>query len=146
MAIPEVITKTGVSQAALYKLRIKVCSYSWASYKILETWYVDNAPYTGRPLISTAIIKFIIKTMTKNSTTRGWSCLRITAKVLNTPRQQPISTSMVYRALKQEGYGVFKRTVKPGLTKEQIEARLEQCYKYRHYNQKHGIFSDKTSV
>jgi hypothetical protein len=69
--------------------------------------------------------------MTKNSTTRGWSCA---AKVSNTPGWQPVSASTVYQALKQEGYGVFKRTVKPGLTTEQMKARLEWCYKYRRYN------------
>jgi hypothetical protein len=48
--------------------------------------------------------------------------------------------------LKQEGYRVFKRTVKPGLTLEQMEAHLQWCYKYRKYNWKHVIFSDETSI
>ena len=46
---------------------------------------MDDAPYTRRPPISTILVKFIIETMTKNSTTRGWSCAQITAKVSNTP-------------------------------------------------------------
>jgi len=95
---------------------------------------VDDAPHKGRPPILTALFKFIIETMTKNSTTGGWSCARITAEVSSTPGWQPVSPSIVYRALKQEGYGVFKKTIKPGLTKEQMEARLEYCYKHRYYN------------
>ena len=105
-----------------------------------------TAPHTGRPPISTTLVKFIIQTMTKNSTTRGWSYERIATEVSNTPGWKSVSASTVYRALKQEGYSVFKKTVKPGLTTEQIEARLEWCYKYRHYNWKHVIFSDETSV
>jgi hypothetical protein len=107
---------------------------------------VDDAPHKGRPPISTALVKFIIETVTKNSTTRGWSCARIAAEVSSTPGWQPVSPSTVYRALTQEGYGVFKKTIKPGLTKEQMDARLEWCYKYRHYDWRHVIFSDETSV
>ena len=125
MPIPEVTAKTGVAQSSLYKIRAKACSRGWAPHKILETWHVDDAPHTGRPPISTALVKFIVQTMAKNSTTQGWSCERIAAEVSNTPSWQSVSTSTVYRALKQEGYGVFKKTVKPGLTIEQMEARLE---------------------
>jgi hypothetical protein len=95
---------------------------------------MDDASYKERPLISTTLVKFIIETVTKNSTTRGWSCARIAAEVLSTPGWQPVSLSTVYKALTQEGYSVFKKTIKPGLTKEQMDARLEWCYKYRHYD------------
>jgi hypothetical protein len=132
--IPEVIAKTGVSRTALYNIRTKACLRGWAPHKVLETWHVDDAPHKGRPPLSTALVKFVVETMTKNSTTRAWSCARIAAEVSNTPGWQPVSASTVYRVLKQEGYGVYKKTVKPGLTKEQMEARLEWCYKYRRYN------------
>jgi hypothetical protein len=86
---------------------------------------VDNTSHKGRPPLSTVLIKFVIETMTKNSTIRAWSYIRIAAKVSNTPGWQPVSASIVYRVLKQEGYSVYKKTIKPGLIKEQIEARLE---------------------
>ena len=48
--------------------------------------------------------------------TRGWSCERLAAEISNTPSWQLVSASTVYQALKQEGYSVFKKTFKPGLT------------------------------
>ena len=91
---------------------------------------MDDALHPGRPRISTATALFIIKTMTRNSITRGWSCEMITAEVSRTPRQQPVSKSTVYNVLSQNGYGVFKRTVKPGLTNEMKAARLKWCRQY----------------
>jgi hypothetical protein len=62
--------------------------------------------------------------MTKNFTTRGWSCARIATKVTGTPGRQEVSTSTVYRVFTENGYGVFKRTVKPRLMDEAKKARL----------------------
>jgi Transposase/DDE superfamily endonuclease len=107
---------------------------------------VDDAPRLGRPPISTATAKFIIKTMTRNSTTRGWSCARIASEVSNTPGWKPVSASTVYRTLTSEGYGVFKRTVKPGLTTEQMAERLKWCLDHKDEDWRHVIFSDETSV
>jgi len=144
--IDEVIAKTGIALSIIYKIRAKACSRGWEPHKILETWHINNAPYKERPRISTALVKFIVAIVTKNSTTRGWSCERIAAEVSNTSGWQPVSASTVYRSLKQERYKVFKKTVKPGLTTDQMKAHLEWCYKYRKYNWKHVIFSDETSV
>jgi hypothetical protein len=85
MSILEVTAKTGVIQSSLYKNRTKACSQGWAPHKVLETWHVDDTPYHKRPLIPTALVKFIVETMTKNSTTKRWSCERIAAEVSNTP-------------------------------------------------------------
>jgi hypothetical protein len=109
----------------LYNIRTKACSYGWALHKVLETWNVNDAPYKGRPPFSTVFVKFVVETITKNSTTKAWSYTRIAAKISNTPGWQLVSASTVYRALKQEGYRVYKKTIKPGLTKKQMEARLE---------------------
>lgn len=86
---------------------------------------MDDALRPRRPKTSTATALFIIETMTKKSTTRGWSCARIAAEVSSTPRRQPISQSTVYRVLTENGYSVFKRTVKPGLSNEMKMARLK---------------------
>jgi hypothetical protein len=144
--VDKITSKTGIAGSSIYRIRTKACSRGWAPHKILETWHIDDAPRPRRPPISTALVKFIVATVTKNSITRGWSCERIAAEISNTPGWQPVSVSTVYRALKQEGYGVFKKTVKPGLTSDQMKARLEWCYKYRKYDWKHMIFFDETSV
>jgi Transposase len=86
---------------------------------------VDNAPRSGRQKTSTATAEFILKTMLKNSTTQGWSCNGIALEVSGTLGWQPVSPSTVYRVLKEHGYRVYKRTIKPGLTKEQMKERLK---------------------
>jgi len=138
--------QTGVAKSSLYKLRTKAISRGWDPFGVLETWHIDDAPRSRRPPISTATAKFIIKTMTRNSTTRGWSCARIASKVSNTPSWKPVSASTVYRTLTLEGYSVFKRTVKLGLTTEQMAKRLKWCLDYRDEDWKYVVFSDKTSV
>lgn len=96
--------------------------------------HMNDAPYKETSSIPIALIKFIVQTMTKNSTTKGRLCERIAAEDLNTLAWQSVFANTVYRALKQERYSVFKKSVNPSLTVEQIEARLEWCYKHRHYN------------
>jgi len=59
---------------------------------------------------------FIVETITKNSIIRGWSCARIAVEVSSNPSWQPVSQTTLWRALTDAGYGVYKRTVKPGLT------------------------------
>ena len=145
----KITAQTGVSKSGCYKLRSKAISRRWDPLGILETWHVDDAPHPGRPKTSTATALFIIEIMTKNSTTRGWSCARIAAEVSNTPGWQPVSQRTVYRVLTENGYGVFKRTVKPGLTEEQKAARLRWCLIYKDWtieDWKKVIFSDETSV
>lgn len=91
---------------------------------LVEVEHADDAPRPGRPKPSTATALFIIEIMTRNSTTRGWSCAYIAAEVTGTPGRQPVFASTVYRVHTENGYGVFKRTVKLGLTEEQKKARL----------------------
>jgi transposase len=85
---------------------------------IVEPHYVDDAPRSSRPKTSTVVVELIIKTMTKNSTTKGWSTARITYEVNKTLGIQTVSRSTVYRVLKEYRYNVFKRRVKLGLTVE----------------------------
>jgi len=70
----KITAQTGVSRSSLYKLRSKAISRGWDPLGILETWHIDDAPRSRRPKISTALSLFIIETMTKNLTTRGWPC------------------------------------------------------------------------
>ena len=86
--------------------------------------------------------------MLQNSTIRGWSCNRIALEVLET-LGQPVSISTVYRVLKEHSYGVYKRTVKPGLIKEQMKERLDWCLEYKDWtleDWKNVIWTDETSV
>lgn len=144
-----ILTKTGVSKSSYYKLRTKAISRGWIPGLVVKVEYIDDTPRTGRPKISITIALFIIEIMTKNSTTRGWSCARIVAEVTGTPGRQPVSASTIYKVLSEHGYGVFKRTVKPGLTDEAKKARLT-WYLEREYwiinNWKNVIFSDETSI
>jgi len=87
----KITAQTGVSRSGLYKLRSKAISRGWDPSGILETWHVDDAPRPRGPKISTALALFIIQTITKNSTTRGWPTWRIVVEVSNTPSWQPVS-------------------------------------------------------
>jgi hypothetical protein len=125
-----------MSKSAIYKVQEKAISRGWSpdliNKQVVEPHHVDDAPRLGRPKTSTATVEFILKTMLKNSTTRGWSCNRIASEVSGTPGWQPVSPSTVYRVLKEHSYGVYKRTVKPGLTKEQMKERLKWCLEHKH--------------
>ena len=99
-------------------------SRGWREGDIVEPFHIDNAPCSRRPKTSTTTTLFIVQTMTKNSTTRGWSCARIAAEVSNTPSWQPVSQTTVWRVLTEAGYRVYKRTVKLGLTNEMKAAWL----------------------
>jgi transposase len=119
----------GMSKSALYKVQEKAISRGWSpdpiNKQVVEPHHVDDTPRSGRPRTSTTTAEFILKTMLKNSTTRGWSCNRIASEVSGTPGWQPVSPSTVYRVLKEHSYRVYKRTIKLGLTKEQIKEHLK---------------------
>jgi hypothetical protein len=125
-----------MSKSAIYKVQEKAISRGWSpdpiDKQVVEPHHVDDAPRPGRPKTSTAIAEFILKTMLKNSTTRGWPCNRIASEVSGTPGWQLVSPSMVYRVLKEHGYRVYKRTIKPGLMKEQMKERLKWCLEHEH--------------
>jgi hypothetical protein len=46
---------------------------------------VNDIPYKDRPPLSIVFVKFIIKTITKNSITRIWSYIQIAAEISNIP-------------------------------------------------------------
>ena len=73
----------------------------------------------------------------------------ITAEVLKAEGIKTVFISTIYRVLRSEGYSVYKRTMKPGLIKENIERRLKQ-YQERVQmtleDWKYVIFLDKTSI
>jgi hypothetical protein len=151
--IPLITQETGMLRSAIFRLQEKAISRGWSSHstnkQVVEPYHVDDAPRTSKPKTSTATAEFILKTMLKNSTTRGWSCNRIASEVSGTPGWQPVSASTVYRVLKEHSYGVYKRTVKLGLTKEQMQERLKWCLEHKDWtleDWKNVIWTDETSV
>jgi hypothetical protein len=145
----KITQETEITRSSIYKLRAKAISRGWKEGDIVEPFHVDDAPRPRRPKISTVTALFIIETMTKNSVTRGWSTAQITDEVSYTPGWQPVSRRTVYRVLTDAGYGVFKRTIKPGLTEEMKKARLKWCLDHKDWtleDWKNVIFSDETSV
>ncbi len=121
-----IFAKTGVTQSSCYKLRKKALLQDWKPGQVVEVQHVDDSPRSSRPVIATPeVIALVIKTVTKNSTTRSWSSLRIVQEVYGTPGLTPKeapSAATVYRILRREGYVVCKRTAKPGLTQKQKAA------------------------
>ncbi len=116
---------TGVSQRTVYNIRSKAVSRGWVPGTAIQVEHVDDKPRSGRPKTGTATVLKNLEIVTRNSTTRGWSYGRIAGEFHTLyPSWQEISASTVYRVLKENRYGVFKRTVKPGLNKAQKEARL----------------------
>jgi hypothetical protein len=79
--------------------------------------HVTDASKSGRPPLLQEICDEVLKVVTKNSTTRMYSCLRIAKEVSkNLGKEDIVSASTVYRILKKNRYGNYKPTIKPGLT------------------------------
>jgi hypothetical protein len=75
--------------------------------------------------VSIYITAIILTTLTQNLTSRGFSCLRIIQEVFfYLPGKQFVLASTVYCILIAEGYSSYKRTVKPGLNKDNKKKRL----------------------
>ena len=97
---------------------------------IVQVEHVEDKVRSGQLPTSDKIVQLLLSIVTRNSTTRGWSCTRIAQEIYATdsitPEEVP-SPSTVYRILKKQGYRVYKRTVKPGLNQKQKDARLAWC-------------------
>jgi hypothetical protein len=151
--IGKIIEDTSVSQASIYKLRTKAISNGWTPGTPVEPHHVDDKPRSGRPRVSQYITAGILTVLTRNSTSRGYSCCRIAREVSTMlPGKQFVSASTVYRTLIAEGYGSYKRTVKPGLNQANKDKRLAWCLEHSIENGwdlekwKSVIWTDETSV
>jgi hypothetical protein len=124
----KVIEDSRVSKASLYKIREKAITSGWVPGTPIEPRHVDDRPRSGRPRVSTYITAAILTVLTRNSTTRGYSYRRIAQEVSShLPGKQFVFASTVSRTLIAEGYGSYKRTVKPGLNQENKDKRLAWC-------------------
>ena len=108
-----------MDHTTLLRLRKKAISRGWepGNDKPLLIEHVSDAPKLGRPPLSQEICNKVLKVVTKNSTTRMYSCQKIVDVVSeNLGKEDIISMSTVYQVLKRNGYGNYKPTIKPGLT------------------------------
>ena len=93
---------------------------------IVEVSYVEDSLRSGRPKTPQNIIKLILETVTKNSTTRSYSCSRIAYEVCSKLEMLTVVLARtVYNVLKENGYSTYKRTMKPGLKDKDKERRLK---------------------
>jgi len=103
----------------LSRLQKKAIERGWEPGKDMPLYlrHMTDASKSGRPLLSQEICDKVLKVVTKNSTTRMYSCLWITKEVSkNLGKEDIVSTSTVYRILKKNRYENYKPTIKPGLT------------------------------
>jgi hypothetical protein len=138
-----------MDESSIRKLRKKAIERGWNEDEIgpILLEHVTDAPKSERPPLSQEICDEVIKVVTKNSTTRMYSCQKIADVVSeNLGKDDIISASTVYRVLKRHGYGTYKPTVKPGLTKTMKEARLAWCLAHKDIDWKTVVFTDETSV
>jgi hypothetical protein len=129
----EITAQTNVSKAQIYNLREKAISQGWdpAISRIVEVHHVEDVPRSGRPKTSPEIVDLILKAVTQNSTTRGWSCNRIAHEVSIKSPLISVSGTTVWKVLRENGYCSYKWTVKPGLKLEDKEKRLKWCLDHR---------------
>jgi hypothetical protein len=96
----------------------------------LEVSHILNIPRSGRPVISAEVIKYILKVVLQNSTTRGFSCTIIIKEVKK--RGYEIVPRTIWKVLIYIGYSQYKLTVKPGLNKLNKAERLAWCLERKH--------------
>jgi transposase len=151
MPVEQITAFTHIKKSRVYSLRTEAIRRGWDPQvsKVVEVHHMEDAKRSGWPKTSQVVIDLIIATVTKNSTTHGWSCSQIAYSVSETPGIQPVSASTVYRVLTTEGFSTYKRTVKPGLTKDQKDARLKWCLERKDWtleDWKNVIWTDETRV
>src|SRR5450432_3174202 len=151
LPIFQIINKTGISKTRIYAIRKEALLRGWDPNisTIIEVYHVDDSTRSGRPKISQEVIDLILETVTKNSITRGWSCKRIAYEVTSKSSKYKVSTTTIWRTLKEHGYSSYKRTMKPGLKLEDKERRLKWCLDHEDWlleDWKNVIWTDETSV
>src|SRR5450432_4648176 len=141
----QIEAKTGIKKSQIYSLRKKALARGWnpTISTIIETYHVDDSFRSGRSKISQELIDLIIGIVTKNSTTRGWSCIRV-AYEASFKSDTKVSSTTVWRILKENGYSSFKRTMKPILKLDDKARRYKWCLDHKDW--KNVIWTDETSV
>jgi hypothetical protein len=97
LPIFQITNKTGISKTRIYAIRKEALLRGWDPNisTIIEVYHVDDSTRSGRPKISQEVIDLILETVTKNSTTRGWSCKRIAYEVTSKSSKYKVSATTV---------------------------------------------------
>jgi len=152
-AVTKITRVTGIPRTRVYEFHARARERGWVEktksgeQMILEPHHVANATRSGRPSISPEAIACIIKVVTKNSTSRGYSTAEISKKIKES--NYHVAPRTVWKILKAEGYNQCKLTVKPGLQDLNKKERLAWCLEREHWTLEQWrdvIFSDETSV
>src|SRR5450432_4256535 len=73
----QIEAKTRIRKAQIYNIRKKALLRGWIPDSVIETYHINDSSRSGRPKASQEVVDSILDIVTKNSTTRGWSCERI---------------------------------------------------------------------
>jgi hypothetical protein len=66
---------TNITETTVRRLVVKAKLHRWdPADNVVQPFYVEDAPRSGRPKCSDIVIQHILNTMIKNSTTCGYSC------------------------------------------------------------------------
>ena len=120
--------------------------------KIVKVEHVQDDDKSGRLKCSQVVVDLILKTVIKDRQTRQQSSQAIANEVSKTPGIASVSASTVWRVLTAEGFRLYKRIFKPGLTKDNRIKRLRWCEEHSEENRwtlerwKNVIWTNKTSV
>jgi len=148
----QIVKDTGYTERTIYGIQKKARDRGYNPSKDTKIFlrYVEDAPRVGRPKKATPELEEeVIKTISKNSTTRELSTANIVEIVGPLIKGGTISACIIHRILRRRGYKPCKLTIKPGLTKEAKLARLKWCLDYKDWtleDWKNVIWSDETSV
>jgi len=148
----QIVKDTGYTERTIYGIQKKARDRGYNPSKDTKIFlrYVEDAPRVGRPKKATPELEEeVIKTISKNSTTRELSTANIAEIVGPLAKGGTISARTIHRILRRRGYKPCKPTAKPGLTKEAKLARLKWCLDHKDWtleDWKNVIWSDETSV
>ena len=105
--------------------------------------YVEDAPRSGRPLVTTPQVKnAVLKSIRKDRDGREKTSFMLAA-------EQGISSTTILRILKRNNFRPCKTIKKSSLTEAMMEARYQFALRYQHWtieDWKNMIWSDETSV
>lgn len=123
--ISEIEAITGIKANTFYAILRRAKERGYVPGGPVKEEHVANAPKSRRPkAVTEPITEAIEEVVTKNSTTRQYSCQQIADDVAQLTGKK-LNPSTIWQWLKKAGFKNVKLTTKPGLNKAQKMARLE---------------------
>jgi transposase len=118
----QIVKDTGYIERTIYGIQKKAKDRGYNPSKDTKILlhYVEDAPRVGRPKKATPELEEeVIKTISKNSTTRELSTAKIAEIVAPLAKGGTISACTIHRILRRRGYKPCKPTRNQGLHKKQ---------------------------